>query len=532
MSEIDQSRSPVGVATATPTGLHIETLSVSYGFNLVIEDVSISFPVGSVYALLGPNGSGKSTLIKVLAGTVTPRPGSTITLPDGGARSALTPAISRRGGLRFVHQDLGLVEEMTVGENVCLGNGYLTFLGRINRRKTNFIVDQMLDQIGVTMVSSDSVSELSRANKTFVAIARALLNLPPNGGCLFVDEATAALDERDSDTLLKALSEIAKSRDTAVVMVTHRLREAMSHADRIAILRDGKLIANDQKEDCTLAELMHDLGVKSQPSDTIIEPISINRSEGKQSSVLSIQRAYATRLFDVNIDVSRGEIVGVTGLEGSGKEGLVNVLSGREKLKGGTIKLLDRKASTSQLQSQLGRDFAIVPSDRMHDASFPDLTVAENLLFARMSAFRRHGTFSRRSVRSEALKLLSEYSVQPASPFRKFRTLSGGNQQKVIIARWLSAGVRLLILHEPTLGVDVGAREIIYQLLHEASERGLAVLVVTSDPTEAVELCTRVVVMVDGKAVSSLEGPALTVSNVLEATFLSKEDSKAREEVI
>ena len=506
--------------------LSIEHLTVDFGSQRALDGVDVTFRRGEIHALLGPNGSGKSTLIKTMSGAVTPRPSAVVSLRDQRFEGGLSPAECRRLGLRFVHQDLALIPDESVIENLYLSNAYPTTLGQIRWRAARNEAAAALQSVGLDLRPKATLRTLRHVDRVLVAVARALMQLPDDGGFLFVDEPTAALGEADSVGLLESLRHLATKRGIGVVLVTHRIREVLRFADDVTILRDGRVELRAQRNLQTSEdEILDALGIRpgergrARISTEQISMPNLPASTAEVSPVIVLQGLTGTVVRDIDLLVRPAEIMGVTGLEGSGKEELFQLLSGGQRPVSGTMTVLGSSEVLTSASDVLRRGAGIIPGDRQGEGGIAELTVAENLFLPKFAEFKSKGLFHSRAMRKRAGEQLGKYGVEPPLPDKIFGTLSGGNQQKTILARWLSSSPPLLILQEPTAGVDVASRERIYAELRGAVAGGMGVIVISSDVTELTELCQRVVVMVDGRIEAEFSGPYLNEANLTQASF-------------
>jgi len=517
-------------AAAAGPALMVDHLSVDFGSHCALDDVSVRFPRNELHALLGPNGSGKSTMIKVLSGVVRPRASAEITLGEQVLRGGLTPAAARRLGLRFVHQDLGLLPELSVLENLYLGNPYPSVAGQVRWGRARREAAAALEAAGARARPMATLGSLRHVDRVLVAVARCLMRLPDSGGYLFLDEPTAALEEAPAGRLLSALRGLLTARDVSVVFVSHRLREIAQYADGVTVLRDGVVTYRATRDAPDLESMiLRSLGADAgQGSDPGPASRAAGRGEPATSAVV-LDRVRAGVVRDVSLAVQPGEIVGVGGLEGSGKEELFELLAGRVRPASGTITLLGSQRPVSSESAALKRGVGIVPGNRLREGGIADFTVAENLFLPHFSAFRGRLHFRRGLLKTRAAAALTRYGVQPAEPTRLFGTLSGGNQQKTIVARWLAVPPKVLVLQEPTAGVDVASRERIYTELRAARAAGMPIVVISSDAAELLDVCDRVLVMADGRIAAELTGPDLTPASLARAQFEQAGDRKTEE---
>lgn len=503
--------------------LSVTDATVSYGGRLpALDQVSVEFARGEVHALLGSNGSGKSTLVKMLSGVIIPSRETRIAVGAMSATHSLTPARSKLAGLRFVHQDLALVPELSVLENLFLSYPYPTRIFTIDWLVARTTAMEALEKVGLALSPRAKVGELSPTEKVLVATARALLGLPSNGGYLFMDEPTAMLDEEHSRQLLSHLRRLADGGEVGIILVTHRLHEVLEFADRATILRDGEVImraAHSELSESILFEAVSGVptqpGLVEKPKRAIVDsPIGFG-----VNFQLELKDVAGARLQGLSLSVGAGEIVGVAGL-GPGKEDAVALIYGMQKPRGGTMTIDGVPYRPKNPGDAVKAGIGLVPGERIPDGGIPELTVGENLLLPHFKRLSSWGRLRRRAFTQSSRQGVEDANVNPPEPKNLFSTLSGGNQQKVIVGRWLDEQRRLVILHEPTAGVDVGARAALYQRIRaSARDHGVAFLVVSSDVSELSELCEAVVVLVGGKQVAVLSGQNLSSESISKHCF-------------
>jgi ribose transport system ATP-binding protein len=492
---------PTAATAAMPalagTALAVEHLSKTFGSTRALDDVSIAAARGRIHGLVGGNGSGKSTLIKILAGVHRGDPGgiarigSTVVDCD-----ATTPAVARAAGLRFVHQDPGVFPILTVAENLAIGgaHGFPTTAGRVRWSVLHRRAAAALERFEIAARPTDLLGQLRRAEQTMVAIARALEDEEDNPGglVLVLDEPTASLPEHEVETLLAAIRRCAADGQT-ILYVSHRLEEVVALVDDLTVLRDGRVAESRAATGVTTDQLAR--AIVGRPLE---RAFGAPRAQGGRRVRLEVRGLSGPPLRDVSFTVARGEIVGVAGLLGSGRTELLQMLFGARPRAGGEVLLDGVPSSPATAAAAMRAGFAFVPEDRARDAAFPDLSVALNLLAARIADFRRHGRLDQRAERRDADASITRFGVRTPSLHAPLSELSGGNQQKVIMARWLARRPSVLLLDEPTQGVDVGARAELYALIREATAAGMATLLVSSDFEELAHVADRVLVLRDG----------------------------------
>jgi ribose transport system ATP-binding protein len=478
--------------------VRLQGLTKIFAGTAVLENVDLTVMKGEIHGLVGQNGSGKSTLIKLLCGLYTADRGTVVVDGDHELSSPPGPAELRRHGLAFVHQDLGLVGEMSVAENICVGQydpGRFTRI--IDWRRERAAVRRTLDRLGATIDPGRPASTLHPGEKALVAIARGLHNGSHGEGCIVFDESTQSLPRDLLPDFYRTVREIAKT-GTAVLIVSHQLGEVLELADRVSVLQDGRLIAHARStaefSESQLAALV--LGRELDP-DVIDRSYTAaaGRSRGK---ALRATHVTTETLSSVDIAISPGEVVGVTGQTGAGHDQLPYALSGAIPATG-DIEIGDRSFSLAGLgASALQRaGIAFVPQDRTRAGLAVDLTAMENLTLPRVTK-RRGLLLSDWQTREydEATEQLGIVPHRPRMPVTKF---SGGNQQKLLLAKWLLNEPDALLMHEPTQAVDVGARLEILRVIRATANRGVSVLVSSIETQDLALICDRVVIFDRGR---------------------------------
>ena len=498
------------------TAVRLQGVSKTYGGTPALKNVEMTVRRGTVHALLGGNGSGKSTLIKILAGVVPGDSGEIVV--DGQTHLArhLTPESSSRLGFRFVHQDLALIDDMTIAENVALGDGFpVGLLGRIAWRSLNTRVAEMLEHFEVGASPTDVVAALRPAQRTMVAVARALSGAPRGRSLLVLDEPTASLPDHEVDVLLGSLKRRAAQGDT-IIYVSHRLHEIRAISDEVTVLRDGSVgatLSASQASEERLVEL-----IAGRPVDRLYPDRARTGRDGTE--VLRVDDLHAGRLRGVSVSVGRGEIVGVAGLVGAGKSTLLRAVFGLgTRPEGGTVTVGGRSVHGLDATRRMCRGVGYVPEDRVRDALLPDLSVRENLSVTVLGRHCQGGVLRKRLERRSARTLTRSFGVKADSIEQNLGSLSGGNQQKVILARWLQREPQLLLLDEPTQGVDVVARADIYEILAEAARNGAGVLIASSDHEELAHVCDRVLVLHAGRLVADVSTQDIDARGIVALTY-------------
>ncbi|WP_223167264.1 sugar ABC transporter ATP-binding protein [Nonomuraea sp. SYSU D8015] len=480
----------------------IRGLRKRFGGTLALADLDLDIHRSSVLALLGHNGAGKSTLNKILAGVYRADEGRVTVAGHPLGTGAASAEMS------FIHQDLGLVEWMTVAENIALGTGYPRSAGLVSWRQVRERCAEALQIVAGHLHPDTPVADLTRAERSLVAIARALST---RAGLIVLDEPTASLPAADCARLFDVLNTL-RDRGHGIVYVSHRLDEVYQVADRFAVLRDGRLISQGLLADHRPDRLVHDI-VGHEPDN--------HRPSGARtpgSTVLSLSGVTTQGAGPVDLELRAGEVLGMVGLTGAGHMELGRALAGARPILGGQALLDGRPYRPGSVAAAVDAGIGFVTSNRHEEGCALELTVRENFLanprIGGRSLLRWIGP---RRERAEAASLVERFGVRPADSEAPIATLSGGNQQKVMIGRWLRISRRVVILEEPTAGVDVGAKAEIYRLLDGALAEGLAVLLISTDFEEIANVCHRALVFVRGTVTAELSGDDLTVTDLTHA---------------
>ena len=476
-------------------------MSKRYGATQALDRVSFSIEPGTVHALLGGNGCGKSTLIKILAGVTHADEGTIAVNGETCSAREITPELAAANGFRFVHQQPSVIADLSVAENIAFGRDLpLGRLGGIRWREVRRRAQAALDRLGSEIDVTAPASSLRPAGQAIVAIARALQDLDHLGrGVLVLDVPTAALPAAEVATLMDAVRRYA-AEGLSVLFVSHRLEEVLELASAATILRDGVVSSS-----LGPGEIEHDRLVEGIVGGavTLSGPAPSTARAGGVPR-LAVAGLGGGRLRDVSFELPPGEVVGIAGLLGSGRSSLLRVLFGFVAVERGEIRIDGELAPLRSVEEAIAAGIAYVPEDRANDALFGALSVDENLSVVTTGDYWRRGLLRRRAERRDSRELLSAFAIKAAGTEVPVTSLSGGNQQKVVLARWLRRPLRLLLLDEPTQGVDIGARAEIYEAIGRAASSGTTVLVASSEFEELTQICSRVLVLADGRIVADL----------------------------
>jgi ribose transport system ATP-binding protein len=483
--------------------LHFDHVSKQFAATLAVDDVTFDVHAGEICALLGENGAGKSTLIKILAG-VYPIDGGSIACEGRDVHSA-----DGRTGLAFIHQDLGLIEWMTVAENMAVGYGFARKRGLIDWQATNDLAAAALDRVGGGIDPRRRVFDLTRSEKSLLAIARALTT---DAKLLVLDEPTASLPQAEVEKLFAVLREL-RSKKVGMIYVSHRLDEVFQIADTVAVMRNGALVGYRNVGEIDEPELVR-LIVGRDPAPIEIAP----PMAGATGPQLELRDVSVGDVGPVSFSVAPGEVVGLVGLRGAGQEVVGRAICGVEKVTAGTVLLQGKPLVVKNTREAIDAGMTFVTSNREAEGLATGLPVRENIFVnPRVWGRGNRSLRSRKDERVAALDVITKHDVRPLDTERPADTLSGGNQQKVILARWLRVKRPVLVLEEPTMGVDVGAKADIYRLLRETLATGTAALVVSTDYEEITKVCHRALVFRGGKIVAELDRSQLLVGTLIAA---------------
>jgi ribose transport system ATP-binding protein len=492
----------------------MRAIEKKFGGVRALSGVDFTLCAGSVHALVGENGAGKSTLIKVTTGAYAPSAG-TITLA-GEPVVFRSPQHAQERGVVAVHQEVMLLMHRTVAENVFLGREPSRF-GVIDRRAMNDRTRALLEELGLDIDPRATLGDLPIASRQMVAIARGA-SLGPK--VLVLDEPTSSLPEPSVALLYDVIGRL-RDRGTGIVFISHRFDEIEAVCDTVTILRDGKRVSTGPLAGLSRLELVC-LMLGRRPDEVREHETSFARRAAPAPDdappalrVRGLRRGRA--LAGVSFDVRRGEVVGLAGLLGSGRSETALALFGAEPPEDGSVRVEGERVDPRSPREAIDAGLALLPEDRARDGIVPELSVRENLTLAVLPRLSRGGFVSRGREREIVDSFMRRLRIKASSAEQKIRELSGGNQQKVLLARWLCLSPRVLVLDEPTRGVDVGAKAEIQALIGEMSETGLSVLMISSELEELVEGCSRIVVLRDGRSVAELEADEVDAGAIVRA---------------
>jgi ribose transport system ATP-binding protein len=504
-----------------PPVVALAHMSKTFGAVRALQNVDLTIRRGDVHGLLGENGSGKSTLIKILSGFHSPDAGSELTVNGRPVPFPLHPGQFRSLGMSFVHQDLGLVPSLSVVENLLVGDLTSRRRWRLSWSRERRRAAETFASFGLDLDPCARVADLRPSDRALLAIVRAVEEMRahttddgPEYGLLVLDEPTVFLPASDRDELFVIIRRIAATR-ASILFVSHDLDEILEITDRVTVLRDG-VVRGTVETARASSEVLVEMIIGRRLQALSIEPK--RTTTGAAVSITGLTGRYA---LDVSLTVHRGEVVGLTGLLGSGFEEIPYCVFGARPAVAGRLaidgKTYDLRAMSPSRALRAG--VALLPADRHRDGSVGSLSLADNVTVPGLHRYRSGIGLDRRRMRSDARRVLEQFDVRPPDPRLAYQSLSGGNQQKALLAKWLQAKPSLLLLHEPTQGVDIGARQQIFQLTRKAAADGTAVVCASTDHDQLAAVCDRVVVFGRGRIGRELTGAEITKERIAEQCY-------------
>jgi ribose transport system ATP-binding protein len=499
--------------------LQVRGLTKHFAGELALDDADLDVEQGRVHGLVGANGAGKSTLIRCLAG-VTVADRGRITIAGEELRPG-SPAASEKAGLAFIHQELNLIPHFTVLQNMLLGAPKMTRFGLIDWKRSGAAADAAARRVGIKFSLQTKVSELSIAERWLVMIGKALVR---EAAMIAMDEPTASLSAAESEQLFGIIRDLT-AQGVAILYVSHRLDEVLELCDTITVLRDGRIVDHAMrgtldKKGLIRAIIGHDLGAGQAPRRPVVR-----RDEVPVFSARDV--SWRSAVKGVSFDVHRGEVFALGGLVGAGRTEIAELAYGVKHLDGGHFELNGERLAIGDPAEAVAKGIALVPEERRSQALMLEKSVAFNVNIASMAALRSIRALpflSARKSRGQAERLVGELKIKTAGTSVRIGGLSGGNQQKAVIARWLNSGTKLLILDEPSRGVDIGAREEIHASIRELARAGVGIVVISSDAEELAVLADRVVVLREGRVTGELAGDVITEARIIELSYLDQSE--------
>ncbi|MET3896857.1 ribose transport system ATP-binding protein [Devosia sp. UYZn731] len=472
--------------------LEIRNISKNFGPVQALTDVSFSLAPGEVHALCGENGAGKSTLMNIIAGILQPSSGNVVL--NGQAVTIASPAAAQRLGIGLVHQEIALCRDATVAENILMPATNARRAPLMNYRQLNADAQQVMNRLAPIPVTR-RVAELSISNQQLVEIAKALTL---DCRVLIFDEPTAALTESEAQALFGIIREL-KSRGISIIYISHRMAEIFALCDRVTVLRDGRHVSTDRVADMTPDDV-----VRRMVGREITQMYPPKAQAIGAETLLAVDNLVSDDVGPVSLALKRGEILGIGGLIGSGRTELALALCGLTRKTGGSVRLAGEAVDIGTYADAVRQGLVYLSEDRKHSGVFLDLSIAQNISVLDLGKLTRSGLIDRRAEAAQAISLATRLAIKMGGIADKVASLSGGNQQKVAIAKQLSVKPKVIIMDEPTRGIDVGAKSEIHKLLRQLADAGTGIIVISSELPELIGIADRVLVMREGQVAGEL----------------------------
>lgn len=484
--------------------ISMNKINKSFGANHVLKDVSITINSGEICALIGENGAGKSTLMNILGGVHQMDSGQI--LIDGQQVQFAVPADSLNSGIAFIHQELNLINDLPIYENMFLGRELRTKRGSVDLERMILETEEMFRKINIELDPRAMVRDLDASYKQIVEICRAIMM---DASVLIMDEPTTSLTEPEIQRVFQMMRTL-RGHGVGIIFISHKLNEVLEICERYLVLRDGKLVAEGKVQDTTtddLARFMVGHAVRSE---------HLTREKKAGAEVLRVENlGHATAFRNINFSVKAGEILGITGLLGDGRSELFQAIFGADRIETGSIFLAGKKVTIQSTEQALQLGIGYVPRNRKENGIIKDMNIFENASIVTWPFFARKGVINERKQSELFAAQKHELAIRLQRETDNINTLSGGNQQKVVLAKWLARNPRILVLDNPTQGVDVGAKEEIYDIILDLAEEGMAVIILSSEALEVMRLCDRALVMFQGEIQGELFPQAMTEHKIM-----------------
>lgn len=484
--------------------IEMSNIHKSFGTNRVLTGVDFELREGEVHALMGENGAGKSTLMNILTGLHS-RDEGTIRI-DGEEMYFSNPKEAEEKGIAFIHQELNIWPEMTVLDNLFIGKEMTSSLGFLNMKQMKSLAKAQFDKLAVTIPLSREAGECSVGQQQMIEIAKALMT---NAKVIIMDEPTAALTEREIRKLFDVIRSL-KKEGVSIVYISHRMEEIFEISDRITVMRDGKTV--DTK---AIAETNFNEVVRKMVGRELTERYP-SRHPSPGEIVFEVKNISGKGRFEnVSFSVHAGEIVGVSGLMGAGRTEMMRAIFGLDPLDEGEIWVRGKKVNIRKPDDAVNHGIGFITEDRKDEGLVLDFSVRENMALTNLFSFSSKGFISEKKEKDFVDTMTKRLQIKTHTSETAARNLSGGNQQKVVIAKWIGIGPNVLILDEPTRGVDVGAKREIYQLMNELTERGVAIIMVSSELPEVLGMSDRILVVHEGRIAGELDREHATQEHIM-----------------
>lgn len=495
--------------------LAVRHVSKSFAGVRALVDIDLEIAPGEIHCLAGENGSGKSTLIKVISGVHTPEEGSVAIA--GREYTHLTPSAAIDAGVRVIYQDFSVFPNLSVMENIALGSEVAAGRALVNRSRMREVAREAIAKIGFTVDLDELVGNLSVADKQLVAISRALMG---DAKLIIMDEPTTALTKKEVCALFDIVADL-QSRGIAIVFVSHKLEEVFEIAQRFTILRSGRKVITCPKEELDRASFARHMTGRD------FDEAPYRTGYIDADPVLEVREATVAGAFEnASLSVRPGEILGITGLLGSGRTELALSLFGMLHLDSGRIRVKGQDVTLRGVRDAIKAGIAYVPEDRLTEGLFLSRSIGDNITISEMDAFTHYlGFIDKEAIRAEEKRWVERLGILTPDPDNAVNTLSGGNQQKVVLAKWLATNPSVLILNGPTVGVDIGSKFTIHSILRELAAQGMAIIIISDDIAEVLTNCSTIAIMRAGHLSEPISPDTLTEAEL--TRLLSEEGAPA-----
>ena len=484
--------------------LTLKNVTKEYPGVVALDHMNLEVYPGEVHALMGENGAGKSTLIKVVSGAIKPN-GGTI-LYEGKEYDSMTPALSKKLGIGVIYQEFNLVPDLSVAENIFLGQK-LTSGFTINRKLMNQRAKELMDSFGIDIDVTKDVKSLTVAYQQLVEITKTISS---NIKVLIMDEPSAPLTNREIDAMFGIVRKL-KAQGVAIIYISHRMEEIFALADRITVMRDGKYVGTKMA-----SEIDNNGLIKMMVGRDLDEQYpTVEKEIGEV--VLEVNRLCTDALLkDISFQVHKGEILGLAGLVGAGRTETARAIFGADSKSSGEIRIHGKTVQIHSPKDAIKDGIALIPEDRKKHGALLEMTIRDNISFIAVKSISKAGFVDRNADKIMAEKYIKELSIKTPSMEQLTRNLSGGNQQKVVLAKSLASNSDIIIFDEPTRGIDVGAKKEIYVLMNELAKKGMAIIMISSEMQELLGMSDRIIVMHEGEMMGELRKEDATQEKILE----------------
>ena len=475
--------------------IEMKGINKSFGSNQVLKDAGFFLKDGEVHALMGENGAGKSTLMKILTGVYTKDSGTVIV--DGEEVTYKTPQEAEKAGIVFIYQEINALFDLTVEENMFMGKEITKKFGVCDKKAMREKAKEVMDKVGVSIPVDAVMSDLSVGQQQMIEICKALM---VDAKVIIMDEPTAALTESETEGLFKVINQL-REKGVSIVYISHRMEEIFALCDRITILRDGQYIDTKEIKDLTMDDVVQmmigrEIGERFPTRDSKIGDV-----------VLKVEGLTSGKLFhDVNFEVRAGEVLGVAGLMGAGRTEIMQAIFGNLKKDSGKIYIDGEEVSIKNPRQAIKAGIGFVTEDRKTEGLLLEKSIAENIEIANLGKVSKGGVLKKEKQDEIVKKGIDEFRVKCFGPWHECNNLSGGNQQKVVLAKWVYTDPKILILDEPTRGVDIGAKKEIYDVINDLAAKGVAVIMVSSELPEVLGMSDRIMVIREGEVRGIIDG--------------------------